>query len=99
MLEKAKVKIVLCPRDPLVLVQPPFNLDLHKLLKGHLDSRQVKFNNARQLLIFTNRAQIHLVLGAFQEALGVVITQDVVDLSSLNRELFRDSLPYFFLHS
>ena len=46
MLEKAKVKIVLCPHQ-LVLVQPPFNLDLHKLLKGHLDSRQVKFNDAR----------------------------------------------------
>ena len=98
MLEKAKVKIVLCPRDPLVFLQPPFNLDLHKLLKGHLDSRQVKLNNARQLFIFA-RAEIHLVLGAFQEALGVAITQDVVDLSSLNRELFRYCLLATFILS
>ena len=33
------------------------------------------------------RAQVHLVLGSFQEALGVAITQDVADLSGLNREL------------
>ena len=99
MLEKAKVKIVLCPRDQLVFLQPPFNLDLHKLLKGHLDSRQVKFNDARSLFIFTSRAQIHLVLGAFQEALGVAITQDVVDLSGLNRELFRYCLLATFILS
>ena len=47
MVEKAKVKIVLHPQDPLIYVQPTFNLDLHKLLKGHLDSRQVKVNSAR----------------------------------------------------
>ena len=40
------------------------------------------------MLINMSRAQIHLVLGAFQEALGVAITQDMVELSSLNRELF-----------
>ena len=80
-------------RNPFVFVQPPFNLDVHKLLKGHLDSRQVKFDNTRSLFI-SSRAQIHLVLGAFQEALGVAITQDVVDLSNLNRESFRYCLCY-----